>query len=321
MSIEFRIDDPDRCSLSSLIAKPRAGIGVAAADDDERADKPRTSPRRVAANRRNAQRSTGPRTPRGKKRSSLNALKHGLSARTALLETEDRCAYEMHVAELEEELQPRTALQRMLFDEIVSLSWRLLRLPAAQNEMYSLELDKCADPDAAEGEMLSPSEVLARRFSDDRNNGFALLGRYERGTQNTLLRLLARFDALKRGRPTTPYRGDDRDARVPREGERSAALTAEERATQKATFARRRAELDQHLPPRSEYDAGVDQALWAMERQRRETAAEKRTQSKPTQNRDAASESSKTPQNVEQRPTKRTQRDARDGASQGGDQM
>ena len=311
MSIEFRIHDPARCSLSSLIARPRVTA------DDQARSRRKTSPRRLAANRRNAQRSTGPRSQRGKKRSSLNALKHGLSARTALLETEDRCAYEMHLAELEEELQPRTALQRMLFDEIVSLSWRLLRLPAAQNRMYTLELDKCADPDAPQGETLSPSEVLARRFSDDRNNGFALLGRYERGTQNTLLRLLARFDAMKKGRPTAPYGPDDRDARVPREGDRSAAPSADERAAQMATFARRRAELDHHIPPKSEYEAGVDLALWATEQQRRDAAAaaaaaaEKRTRSNPTQNRTAAADSAKCSKKFDDRVTKRTHRGTR----------
>lgn len=41
-----------------------------------------TSPARIAANRRNAQRSTGPRTPEGKARSSQNSLRHGLSAKT-----------------------------------------------------------------------------------------------------------------------------------------------------------------------------------------------------------------------------------------------
>jgi hypothetical protein len=39
-----------------------------------------TSDRQRAANRRNAQRSTGPRSAAGKKRSRLNALRHGLSA-------------------------------------------------------------------------------------------------------------------------------------------------------------------------------------------------------------------------------------------------
>ena len=43
------------------------------------------SPAQLAANRRNAQKSTGPRTAEGKKRASLNALKHGMTAKTVVL--------------------------------------------------------------------------------------------------------------------------------------------------------------------------------------------------------------------------------------------
>jgi hypothetical protein len=41
-----------------------------------------TSPRKIEANRRNAKRSTGPKTVQGKQRSRANALKHGLAAAT-----------------------------------------------------------------------------------------------------------------------------------------------------------------------------------------------------------------------------------------------
>lgn len=45
------------------------------------------SERRLAANRANTQLSTGPRTPEGKAKSSLNAVKTGLAGRTVLLST------------------------------------------------------------------------------------------------------------------------------------------------------------------------------------------------------------------------------------------
>jgi hypothetical protein len=52
-----------------------------------------TKPDRAEINRRNAARSTGPRTPEGKSRSRLNALKHGLTARTLVLPGEDPEAF------------------------------------------------------------------------------------------------------------------------------------------------------------------------------------------------------------------------------------
>ncbi len=44
---------------------------------------------RATINRQNAQHSTGPRTEAGKRRSSLNALQHGLTATSAVLPSED----------------------------------------------------------------------------------------------------------------------------------------------------------------------------------------------------------------------------------------
>ena len=45
----------------------------------------RMSERQLAANRRNAQRSTGPRTAKGREVSRMNALKHGILSRQVLV--------------------------------------------------------------------------------------------------------------------------------------------------------------------------------------------------------------------------------------------
>lgn len=52
------------------------------------------TPKQIAANRRNAKKSTGPRTPAGKSNVRLNALKHGLTAQSVVLPFEDADAYE-----------------------------------------------------------------------------------------------------------------------------------------------------------------------------------------------------------------------------------
>jgi len=51
----------------------------------------------IAANQANAQSSTGPKSEDGKKRSSLNALKTGLTGRTVLMPGDDAKAYQDHV--------------------------------------------------------------------------------------------------------------------------------------------------------------------------------------------------------------------------------
>jgi hypothetical protein len=54
----------------------------------------------LAANRANAQLSTGPTSESGRAASSLNALKSGLTGRTILLPTDDLSLYEAEVAAL-----------------------------------------------------------------------------------------------------------------------------------------------------------------------------------------------------------------------------
>ena len=64
------------------------------------------SERRLAANRANAQFSTGPRSDTGKAISSRNAVKTGLTGRTILLPTEDAEAYEIHLLQYVESFAP-----------------------------------------------------------------------------------------------------------------------------------------------------------------------------------------------------------------------
>ena len=53
-----------------------------------------TSQAKILANRRNAKKSTGPRTKAGKRRAAMNALKHGMTAKLALMQDEDQAAFE-----------------------------------------------------------------------------------------------------------------------------------------------------------------------------------------------------------------------------------
>ena len=76
---------------------------------------------RLEANRANAKRSTGPRTEVGKSRSKLNAVKHGLSAKTVVIGDEDPRDFEALRAALERDFQPETALESELVDQLTGL--------------------------------------------------------------------------------------------------------------------------------------------------------------------------------------------------------
>jgi len=84
---------------------------------------------RAAINRANSQHSTGPRTHAGKQRSSLNALRHGLTAASAVLPSEDPAAFEDHRRQFFQEYQPATPTESQLIQELVDTSWRLNRIP------------------------------------------------------------------------------------------------------------------------------------------------------------------------------------------------
>ena len=88
----------------------------------------------IIANRRNAQRSTGPRTPSGKTLASQNSLKHGLLARRNVITTESQEEFDHHRDALLNELDAQTPMESMLADRIVSLSWRLKRADLTQNQ-------------------------------------------------------------------------------------------------------------------------------------------------------------------------------------------
>jgi hypothetical protein len=82
---------------------------------------------RAAVNRANARRSTGPRTESGKQRSSLNAVKHGLTAQTAVLPSEDLAAFNRHVQQFLNEHRPATETQ--IVHELANIAWRQNRVP------------------------------------------------------------------------------------------------------------------------------------------------------------------------------------------------
>ncbi|MFH1372760.1 MAG: hypothetical protein ABII79_03070 [bacterium] len=92
---------------------------------------PEISEKQLAANRRNARRSTGPRTPEGKERVKWNALKHGLLAESVVVPNrhglEKRNQFESLLAQLHDELNPVGMLEEMQVEKIAVAYWRLRR--------------------------------------------------------------------------------------------------------------------------------------------------------------------------------------------------
>src|SRR5262245_63433282 len=90
------------------------------------------SVKKLAANQRNAQRSTGPRTVEGKNAVRWNALKHGLLTKAAVLPQEDRADYERLLAALMEEYQPVGMLEELHVEEFGCTYWHRRRAVRAE---------------------------------------------------------------------------------------------------------------------------------------------------------------------------------------------
>ncbi len=92
---------------------------------------------RTATNRANSQHSTGPRTEAGKQRSSQNALRHGLTAASAVLPSEDPAAHQDHGRQFFNEYQPATPTESQLVQELIDTSWRLNRIPLLEAKVLA----------------------------------------------------------------------------------------------------------------------------------------------------------------------------------------
>ena len=159
-----------------------------------------SSPARLAANRANAQRSTGPRTVEGKARSSMNAVKHGLRSRQPLLADEDPAEFHELRDRLVEALAPDGVHEELLVDDAVALVWRLQRLHRVEVALFSigapapvLEALRLAGEDEA---------GVGAAFSSQAH-AFSLLSRYEASLAHRLRRTLADLEMRQADRMTT----------------------------------------------------------------------------------------------------------------------
>lgn len=104
-----------------------------------------TSERQAKANRQNAKKSTGPRSPGGKAVVALNGMKHGLLSRESLIKCESEADLVAFGKRLRTQLVPVGELELLLVDRVVSTAWRLRRLVAVETLLF----DREAKPDHA----------------------------------------------------------------------------------------------------------------------------------------------------------------------------
>src|SRR6266487_1169412 len=107
-------------------------------------------PNRAETNRANAQSSTGPRTEAGKQRSSLNALRHGLTGQTVVLPSDDLSVYHRHCKEFLDQYLPKNKMEVQLTQTIADLTWRLNRITAIEADLLTMGVDPENNQDTAD---------------------------------------------------------------------------------------------------------------------------------------------------------------------------
>ena len=95
-----------------------------------------SSLRQIEANRLNALKSTGPRTPEGKRRSRCNAVRHGLTAETVIAGLEDSEDYEAFESAVISNYNAESAVERELVLRLASVLWRLRRASGIETALF-----------------------------------------------------------------------------------------------------------------------------------------------------------------------------------------
>ena len=125
---------------------------------------------------------TGPVTDRGKAIAAMNSLKHGLTARRAVLPGECQADFEQLVESLRLQNSPATELELQLCDEIAASLWRLQRARAQEAHTIHINGDEIFTSDTSTG------------------RGFDRVMRYVRAIESQLNRAMTRFEQLQAAR-------------------------------------------------------------------------------------------------------------------------
>src|ERR1017187_6744758 len=167
---------------------------------------------RLAANRANATRSTGPRSPQGKARSAQNARKHGFTAANfAVVSPEDLHAVANLKADLVSLYRPVTSLESLVIEHIALAQQALLRAAALEAGLFTA----CLNASLGAGEIRDHPEVILHQNLNSRlaegfyrlaakSNGWSLFLRYQAHADRSYRRSIEEFERLKANRGELP---------------------------------------------------------------------------------------------------------------------
>jgi hypothetical protein len=168
---------------------------------------------RAGVNKANAQKSTGPRSEAGKQRSSLNALRHGLTGQTVVLPTEDHSAYQRHSQAFLDEYRPKGATETQLVQSLLDTCWQLNRASAVETNLFSLGITESEDRIRATHPDAENALALALAYREH-NRAFANIGIYRQRLTREFERTLILLRQIQSERRQNEDRQLDNAAKI-----------------------------------------------------------------------------------------------------------
>jgi hypothetical protein len=147
----------------------------------------------LAANRTNAQHSTGPRTPEGKSHSRLNAFRHGITAQVINLPPEEMQAYLAFNKEQIQAHAPANPIEKQLAQTIIDTQWRLNASRAHELSLFADNHEKSAGMFQAERPEIEAAFTAVQVLSSKMNE-LKLISLYEQRLNRTLQTTMKQLD-------------------------------------------------------------------------------------------------------------------------------
>ena len=130
-----------------------------------------TSYRQIEANRRNALKSTGPKTEAGKHSSRCNAVRHGLTAETVIGALEDVEDYKAFEAAIIADYDAQSAVERELVLRLASILWRLRRATIMETGLFEIQAQHLRDYQENSRVHAHSNDVIQALFRQDNSTG------------------------------------------------------------------------------------------------------------------------------------------------------
>jgi hypothetical protein len=136
------------------------------------------------------------RTPEGKARSSMNALRHGLTARVVVLPSEDMDAYRAFSKEIVDSLDAQTPVERQFAQTVADNQWRINRIRSIEDGMLGMGHFEAAGNIDFGHPQIHAAFTAARAFRDD-SKSFVNLSIYEQRLHRSMKESLRQLRELQ----------------------------------------------------------------------------------------------------------------------------